>query len=130
MRFPTVGKFLDTDVHAMGNGVMACEWSPGTGIKFRMFASIIPEGAGGRVMGTGDGSVMASVETVRGWFSIPLVDGALHHESYVAEKLRHVSSIGWERELMEITALLNLTVGDEAYGREIYAQLMTPNAAR
>lgn len=95
------------------------EWQPGNGLRY-LFAVKALTLAEGSLVGVSEGGVLVSVWTHDVWYTMAIHEGGLVHISYVAEKWPKLS----EGELYACTALINLAIGDEEYGIELYDYMM------
>lgn len=105
-----------------GNGGGTVEWQPGDGTRYILMARVVSEDEA-RMIGCGPGDLMVTVSANGGWVSLPLVFGCIHHISYLGEKLAPYG-ITTQGRLDPLVALINMVVGDEEYGREIFAAMM------
>lgn len=105
------------------NGGGTVEWQPGDGTRYLLVAKPL-DASEARLMGSPPGAMIVSVGPGgESWLTLVLDPTGLHHISYVAEHAYRTKFN--EYTLMAFTALLNLVIGDEEYGKTLYAQMMT-----
>jgi len=110
------------------HGVTLVEWQPGDGTRYVLVATPIRSQIAAEALGCAVGDLLVSVSAHEGLIALTLSDGALHHYSYLAGKL---AAFGVESEgrVGPLVALLNLVLGDEEYGREVWQQLQDRRGA-
>lgn len=119
MRKPTVsgyGGVHDKFVPDV-NGGGTVEWQPGDGTRYLLVAKSL-DAAEAELLGAPEGAMIVSVGPGESWMTLVLHPDGLHHISYVAEKVQRIAFS--EYTVTACTALLNLVLGDEAYGRDLF----------
>jgi hypothetical protein len=110
-------KFIPDD---HGGGTV--EWQPGDGTRYLIVAKVIDE-AEARIHGAIPGSRIVSVGPGGAWWlTMIVIPWACHHISYVAEYARDRKMSDYT--LLACTALMNLALGDEAYGIELFEEMI------
>ena len=109
-------KFIEQD----GGGTIV--WQPGDGTRYVLWVRAITDADEAGILGCAVGDLLVVLGIWRGMAAFFLSDGVLHHESYVAEKLaaHGITDVG---QVMPVVALLNLAIGDEEYGREMFMRM-------
>lgn len=104
------------------NGGGTVEWQPGDGTRYVLTSKpLTVEEA--RLFGAPDGACIVSVGAGgERLVSLVLEPGGLYHIVYVAEKMmgRGVS----DYTVAAYTALLNLVLGDEEYGKDLFEEMI------
>ena len=107
----------------LDGGGAVVEWQPGDGTRYVLTVRPVTNAMEARVLGCSLGDILATFSVRDGMVSLCLTDGALHHYSYIGEKLQRFGITG-EGTLLPLVALLNLAMGDVSYGEEMYCQMM------
>ena len=104
-----------------GDGTFV-RWAPGDGLAYRALFMRVPQ-VMERAIGCSENTIFVSIERHdKGWASYPLHCGSHHVEWYVSEKFV-CASLG-SGFSVAITALINMMVGDAAYGEEQYEKIV------
>jgi hypothetical protein len=106
-------KFL-SDEHWGGT----VEWQPGDGTRYLLVAKGL-DADEARLFGAPPGAMLVAVGSGgEQMLALALEPDSLHHLTWVMEQAGHMKVS--EYTLMAYTALLNLVLGNEAYGEELF----------
>lgn len=103
------------------DAVSLVEWQPGDGTRYLIAAA--PLGIiQGRMLGASPGAALVSLSTDGDrWTTVVVNTGVIHHIGYLEEKVQRQGLTAYT--LTAYAALINLTIGNEAYGLELAASL-------
>jgi len=110
-------KFLSDD---HGGGTV--EWQPGDGTRYLMVAKALDVDEA-RLFGAPSGAMLAAVGSGgEQMLALTLDPYNLHHLTWVREQAQHMKVS--EYTLVAYTALLNLALGNEVYGIELFEEMI------
>jgi hypothetical protein len=124
MRKPSVSGYdgQHDKVYEDVDGGGTVEWQPGDATRYLLVAKVL-DVAEARMFGASPDAMLVAVGAGgERMLALVLEPGGVHHLSWVREHAQHMKFSDYT--ILAYTALLNLVLGHEAYGVELYGEMM------